>query len=38
MQGPSGNINIVLEIYNYTASGYLNTTEIETYTYAQWSY
>ena len=26
---PSGNINIVLEIYNYTPSGYLNTIEIE---------
>ena len=25
----SGNINIVLEIYTYMPSGYLNTTEIE---------
>ena len=25
----SGNINIVLEIYTYTSSGYLNITEIE---------
>ena len=25
----SGNINIVLEIYTYMSSGYLNTTEIE---------
>ena len=25
----SGNINIVLEIYTYTSSGYLNTAEIE---------
>ena len=26
---PSGNINIVLEIYTYTPSGCLNTAEIE---------
>ena len=26
---PSGNINIVLEIYIYTPSGYLNTVEIK---------
>ena len=25
----SGNINIVLDIYTYTPSGYLNTAEIE---------
>ena len=30
---PSGNINIVLEIYNYTPSGYLNTIEIEKHIY-----
>ena len=29
IQVPSGNINIVLEIYKYTPSGYLNTTKIE---------
>ena len=29
MQVPSGNSNIVLEIYNYMPSGYLNTAEIE---------
>ena len=29
IHAPSGNINIVLEIHTYTASGYLNTAEIE---------
>ena len=29
IHAPSGNINIVLEIYINTPSGYLNTTEIE---------
>ena len=29
MEAPSGNINIVLEIYTYTPIGCLNTVEIE---------
>ena len=30
---PSGNIDIALEINNYTLSGYLNTTEMEKHIY-----
>ena len=29
INAPSGNIKIVLDIYTYTPSGYLNTAEIE---------
>ena len=33
MHAPSANINIVLEIYTYTLSGWLNTAEIEKHIY-----
>ena len=33
IHAPSGNINIVLEIYTYTPSGCTNTAEIEEHTH-----